>query len=284
MKIEKFSQEDKNGYKIIGATFASSKNINGAFFDPVEVFTKNLPEKFNFAHEDKTTDYSTGTKIIEKPKGEIVGDMLKFTWDLETTNENFIKLIDSDDFGGFSPELNPINKPLYGNKIGVDKQGKEILERFYRSGDLEWAETAILSKSQKPGFVGANEYQLETFEAILIEKIEEEKPAVEEPKETFSKEDFKKEILEDVKNQIKESFDEIKKSLEPKQEDLKEKEDKEKFEKIQKENEQANEHFNQIAKAKANLDTTKPFSKGENGGGSNKAGEEARKSLIKKLF
>jgi len=114
--------------------------------------------------------------------------MLKFTWDLETTNENFIKLIDSDDFGGFSPELNPINKPLYGNKIGVDKQGKEILERFYRSGDLEWAETAILSKSQKPGFVGANEYQLETFEAILIEKIEEEKPAVEEPKETFSKE------------------------------------------------------------------------------------------------
>ena len=166
MQIEKFNSGEKSGYKIIGATFASSKNINGAFFDPVEVFTAKVPNSFNFGHQDYKTDYSQGTTITKEPQASLDGKMLRFTWDLETTNENFIKLIETEKFGGFSPELLPIKKPLLGNRIGTDKKGDPIFERFYRSGDLEWQNTAILEKNQIAGFVGAKDFALEKFEAI----------------------------------------------------------------------------------------------------------------------
>ena len=166
--IEEFSQGDKKGYKITGAVFASSKNHNGCHFDPLEVFTvDNPPSTLNFAHKDKTTDYSTDTTITSKPVASIKGKLLEFTWDLETTNENFIELIKNENFGGFSPELAPQNYPT------TNARG----ERFYKGGDLVWRETAILGKNQKPGFVGADKFALESFEAfedvvILDEKFE----------------------------------------------------------------------------------------------------------------
>jgi len=199
MQIEKFSSGEKTGYKIIGATFASSKNVNGAYFDPIEVFAGESNNSFNFGHKDYSTDYSSGTEITKKPEAKIDGKLLRFTWDLETTNENFIKLIEAENFGGFSPELKPKNKPITHGK-----------ERFYRSGDLEWVKTAILGKDQKPGFVGANEYALEKFEAfedIVIEKIEE--PALKEIiKENFDATILEARIekLETELNQIKENF------------------------------------------------------------------------------
>lgn len=199
MQIEKFSSGEKTGYKIIGATFASSKNHNGAYFDPVEVFADEVNEKFNFGHKDYSTDYSSGTEITKKPEAKLEGKLLRFTWDLETTNENFVKLIDEGNFGGFSPELKPNAKPVTADKL-----------RFYKSGDLKWESTAILAKNQKPGFVGANEYALEKFEAfedVVIEKIEE--PTLKEIiKENFDATILEARIekLETELNQIKENF------------------------------------------------------------------------------
>lgn len=165
--IEEFSHGDKKGYKIKGATFASSKNSNFCNFDPVEVFSlDNPPTKFNFAHKDKTTDYSTDTIITSKPKGEIKGKLLEFTWDLETTNPNFVQLIENENFGGFSPELAKIGEPVFGKIVGKDKDGKDIQERFYRQNNLIWEQTAILGKEQKPGFVGADKFAIEAFEAF----------------------------------------------------------------------------------------------------------------------
>lgn len=167
MQIEKFSSQDKQGYKIVGATFASSRNRNSRYFDPIEVFAdRQPPEKFNLGHEDYETDYSTGTVITKEPEAKIEGKLLKFTWDIETTNENFVKLIESEKFNGFSPELRPKKQPLKGKQIGVTKKGKPIFEHFYRQGELEWFNTAILIKGQTPGFIGADEYEIEKFESI----------------------------------------------------------------------------------------------------------------------
>lgn len=263
MQIEKFSNEDQSGYKIIGATFASSRNTNGAYFDPVEVFSlDNPPEKFNFGHKDYNTDYSTGTKIISNPVGTIEGKMLRFTWDLETTNENFVALIESENFGGFSPELFPKNKP-YKSEVG---------ERFYRSGDLQWLDTAILAKDQKPGFVGANEYELEKFEAfedVVIKQLEDELPETTptpEVKEDKPTENFKSDELKTaIKEALAEYFNEkeaegkdepatgIKEEIiqpEPTEED---KLEQEKFEKMKLEA----EHFKSIANAKSKIDDTR---------------------------
>lgn len=162
-QVEKFTKNDKSGYKITG-TFASSKNHNGAYFDPVEIFAvDNPPKKLNLAHEDYTTDYSTGTNV-SVPVASIANKLLKFEWQVETTNENFVKLIDEDNFGGFSPELYPKNQPIKS----------ETGERFYRSGDLYWDNTAILKKGQKAGFHGANEAKVEKFEAFEDVVIKEE--------------------------------------------------------------------------------------------------------------
>jgi hypothetical protein len=164
MKIEKFSSNETHGYKIIGATFASSKNNNGAYFDPIEIFAGEINENFNLGHKDYTTDYSTGTKITKAPTAILDGKLLRFTWDLETTNENFTKLIDAGEFKGFSPELQPTAPPIIGKQIGVSKKNKPIYERFYSNNSLKWKGTAILTKNQTPGFVGADEYELEKFE------------------------------------------------------------------------------------------------------------------------
>lgn len=178
MQLETFSKDGVNGYKIIGATFASSKNHNGAYFDPVEVFADEINENFNLAHKDYSTDYSTGTTITKAPEAKLEGKLLRFTWDLETTNENFINLIEKEEFGGFSPELEPTGKPVLGKEIGKDKNGNPVYERFY-SQNLKWKSTAILTKDQKAGFVGAKDFALEKFEAyeifedVVIKKVED---------------------------------------------------------------------------------------------------------------
>lgn len=296
MKIEKFSADGINGYKIIGSTFASSRNQNGAYFDPVEVFSlDNPPSKFNLGHKDYETDYSSGTTITRNPEGSIDGKMLRFTWDLETTNENFINLIESDNFGGFSPELSSRNKPIRS----------ENGERFYRQGDLEWFMTAILLKDQKPGFVGANEYVLEKFEAfedVVIKKDDDEKPNDEvkeaepktEDKEEFSlSEELRSQLLY-LTNQVKDNNETIKdlqvaiaslqSAPKPQEnfEDKNEKLEKEKFEKMKLET----EHFNTIAKAKAEIDDIKLVQHGVEAEKpmSKEAEDEAKTSLIKKIF
>lgn len=212
MRLETFSKDGVNGYKIIGATFASSKNHNGAYFDPVEVFADEINENFNLAHKDYSTDYSTGTTITKAPEAKLEGKLLRFTWDLETTNENFVSLIEKEEFGGFSPELEPTGKPVLGKEIGKDKNGQPIYERFY-SQNLKWKSTAILTKDQKAGFVGAKDFALEKFEAyeifedVVIKKVEE--PTIKEIiKENFDTTllETRIEKLEFELNQIKENF------------------------------------------------------------------------------
>lgn len=209
MQLETFSKDGVNGYKIIGATFASSKNHNGAYFDPVEVFADEINENFNLAHQDYKTDYSSGTTITKAPEAKLEGKLLRFTWDLETTNENFINLIEKEEFGGFSPELEPTSSPVLGKEIGKNKNGQPIYERFY-SQNLKWKSTAILTKDQKAGFVGAKDFALEKFEAfedVVIEKVEEPTPK-EIIKENFDATVLEARIekLETELNQIKENF------------------------------------------------------------------------------
>ena len=130
MQLETFSKDGINGYKIIGATFASSKNHNGAYFDPVEVFADEINENFNLAHQDYKTDYSSGTTITKAPEAKLEGKLLRFTWDLETTNENFINLIEKKNLAVSVQSLSQPAVQFWGRKLEKIKTVNQFMKGF----------------------------------------------------------------------------------------------------------------------------------------------------------
>lgn len=169
MKVEKFTKDGVSGVRISNATFAASKNHNGCHFDPLEVFSVNPPEQFNVNHGDQEVKFEWESK----PQAVVEDKLLRFTADLVSYDEYAIE--NAEKFSGLSPELLPVNQPA--------RRGKE---RFYAAGDLQWSATAALY-GQKPGFVGADEFQMEKFslmeDVVIKENFTEEEPKEEKPAE-----------------------------------------------------------------------------------------------------
>lgn len=164
MKNETFILENgKKGVRFKDAVFAASKNHNGAHFDPLEVFSVDqAPENFNNSHKKEE---KLDGKFETRPSVEIDGKLLKFKADIVSFDDYVIN--NANKVTGFSPELIAVNEPA-----------RRANERFYAVGDLVWNATAILF-GEKPGFIGADSFQLEKFssadsDVILIEEFEEE--------------------------------------------------------------------------------------------------------------
>lgn len=169
MEYEIFTKKDGKKYVVFkNASFASSKNYNGVHFDPLEVFSvDHAPDEFNQSHiSDKVIQAKFNTGVESK----IEGKLLRFFADIESDDDYVVENVDK--VSGFSPELVKVNQPaVRGN------------ERFYGNGDLQWKRTAVLF-GEEPGFVGADQFDLERFsvtqgdDIVIIEKFdkEEEEP------------------------------------------------------------------------------------------------------------
>jgi hypothetical protein len=175
MEYEIFTKKDGKKYVVFkNATFASSKNYNGAHFDPLEIFAIDVaPNEFNQSHKQDKTLKAEFTNKVE-PK--IEGRLLRFTSDIMSDDEYVVE--NADKVTGFSPELFKVNEPAVRGD-----------ERFYANGDLQWKRTAILF-GEKAGFVGADQFDLEKFDVTEGDDIVlvETKP-VEDEQETATTED-----------------------------------------------------------------------------------------------
>lgn len=278
MKVEKFSKDGVEGIRLKDAVFAASKNYNGCHFDPMEVFSvDNPPEDFNLNHGNQTVKFSWESK----PTAEIDGKMIKFKADLISTDPYAIE--NAEKFSGLSPELQPVNQPA-----------RRGTERFYAVGDLVWRATAVL-EGQKPGFVGADRFELEKFsvneDVLIVEKREEPKPEP-TPKKEPKPESFKNQtmsITEEEMQKIAEKTAEImaekfnlqtkpEEGEEPKPEEQKPKEaseEDEKFAAIQSEVEK----FNQLIAAKGKVAKVELFAKGGESGDKAKL-QKAKQSYL----
>ncbi len=165
MLVEKFSKDGKAGVKFKDAQFACSRNYNGCNFDALEVFNiDNPPKAFNKSHNATVTLQAEFSSPV---KPEINGKLLTFKADIVSYDAYIVE--NADKITGFSPELQPLNKPVK-NAGG---------ERFYAQGDLGWQGTAVLF-GEKAGFVGVdNNFKLEKFslneDVIILEDAEAEK-------------------------------------------------------------------------------------------------------------
>lgn len=174
MIVEKFSNsEGVEGVRFKDACFSASKNHNKVNFDVVEVFSVDAPNEFNKNH----TNLVLSAEFETKPTARIEGNILKFTADIVSYDQDVINNIDK--VTGFSPELKALKAPTK----------REDGEKFYGSGELKWYSTAILFE-QKAGFVGADKFTVEKFsmnEDIILDESEVETES-EEKKENINTE------------------------------------------------------------------------------------------------